>query len=78
MVPMVEFPPATPFTSHVTAVLVLVVVLLLARFTVAVKSACVPGATVADEGVIETDVTVVALEPPQPDTEMKISKTIRS
>ena len=75
---MLEFPPATPFTSQVTAVLVLVVVLVLLRFTVAVKSACVPGATVADAGVIVTELTVARPEPPQPDTAMKISKTIRS
>lgn len=75
MVPVVELPPATPFTSQVTAVLVLVLVLLLFRLTVAVKSACEPGATLADEGVMETDVTVVALEPlPQPDITAKITR----
>ncbi len=35
---MLELPPTIPFTSHVTAVLVELVVLVLERLTVAVKS----------------------------------------
>jgi hypothetical protein len=65
---MLEFPPTVPFTSHVTAVLVELVVVVFERFTVAVKSVCAPGFTVAVEGVIETDATVTApLPPPHPE-----------
>ena len=58
---MVELPPAIPFTSHVTAVLVELVVVVFAKLTVAVKSVCPPGATLAELGVIETELTVTAL-----------------
>lgn len=64
---MVEFPPATPFTSQVTAVLV--EVLAFVTFTVAVKSACDPGVTDAAVGVIETEVTVALPLPPPPHPE---------
>jgi hypothetical protein len=72
IVPIDEFPPATPFTSQVTAVLVDEVVVVLFRLTVAVKSVCAPGATVADDGVIETELTVTAPDPPQPETPARI------
>ncbi len=63
---MLELPPTIPFTSQVTAVLVEVVVLV--RLTTAVKSVCAPGLTVAEAGVIETEVTVaVPLPPPHPE-----------
>jgi hypothetical protein len=65
IVPSVELPPATPFTSQVTAVLVEVFALL--RLTVAVNSTTPPFGTLVDVGVIETDFTVVALLPPQDD-----------
>jgi hypothetical protein len=72
-VPVVELPPAIPLTSQVTAVLVEVVAL--ARLTVAVKSVCVPGATLAADGVIETELTVAPL-PPQPDMKTIPAKII--
>ena len=51
-----------------TAVLVELVLVVFARLTVAVKSVWAPGATLADDGLIETEVTVVAALPfPQPD-----------
>jgi hypothetical protein len=67
IVPVLELPPTTPFTSQVTAVLVVLVVVVLVRFTTAVKSACAPGLTVAEVGVMETDDTVTAPFPPHPE-----------
>ena len=73
IVPIDEFPPATPFTSQVTVVLVDEVVVVFARLTVAVKSACAPGETVAADGVIETELTVTVPEPPpHPETDARI------
>src|SRR5690348_12525804 len=66
IVPTVELPPATPFTSQMTAVLVEEVEVVFERFTVAVKSVCAPGAILAAEGVIEPELTVTAFEPPPP------------
>lgn len=79
IVPMLALPPATPFTSQVTAVLVVDVVVVLARFTVAVKSVWAPGATVAADGEIVTELTVVAPEPPpQPDRISAAEKTAKN
>jgi hypothetical protein len=50
-------------------------VLALPTLTVAVKSVCVPGATVTADGVIETEVTVVA-PLPQPDIRTTATKII--
>jgi hypothetical protein len=83
MVPSVEFPQAVPFTSQVTTVLVEMGAEVLeftsfARFTVAVKSAWAPGATVAEDGVMLTELTVTAPEPPQPDMATETTKIISS
>ena len=63
--PMLELPPATLFTSQVTAVLVEIVVpvdvVVLLRFTVAVNSACELRATVAVVGVIAIVVIVAVV-----------------
>lgn len=65
MVPVVEFPPVTPFTCQVTAVFVVVVEL--ARVTVAVKSACVLIPTVIAVGEMAIEVMLVPFPPPQPE-----------
>ena len=64
MVPVAVLPPATPFTSQVTTVLVLVEVDEFVRLTTAVNSVVPFSATVAVVGVIATEVTV--LVPPEP------------
>lgn len=56
--PVEELPPATPFTSHVTVVVVLLVLDEFTRFTVAVNSAVPLIGTLADVGVIEIEDTV--------------------
>jgi hypothetical protein len=62
IVPVVELPPAAPFTSHVTVVFV--VVEELESFTVATNCVVLFTGTLAVVGVIETDVIVVT--PPLP------------
>jgi hypothetical protein len=64
MVPVVVLPPATPFTSQVTTVLVLAAVLEFVRLTTAVKSVVPFSATFAVVGVIATEVTRLLPEPP--------------
>src|SRR6266404_8207408 len=68
MVPSAALPPATPFTDHVTAVLVVPV-------TVAVNGCVSPRRTLTDDGVTETAtcavegrtfVVVLCEPPPQP------------
>jgi hypothetical protein len=60
MVPLVESPPPTPFTAHVTAVLDVLL-------TVAVNCCVVAGMTVAVAGVTLTVTAVfVLLAPPHP------------
>ena len=60
MVPLVESPPPTPFTAHVTAVLEVLL-------TVAVNCCVVAGMTVAVAGVTLTvTVVFVLLPPPHP------------
>jgi hypothetical protein len=67
MVPTWEFPPATPFTYQVTAVFVVDVLVVFARFTVALNCSCVFSATVAVVGVISIDVTLICPLPPPHD-----------
>ena len=65
MLPIVDMlPPETPFTSQVTVVDGDVVEF--SRLTVAVNSVWVLIGTLTEEGVIDTDVTVVGLLPLQP------------
>lgn len=64
MVPTDELPPVVPLTCQVTAVFVLVVEF--ARFTTAVKSACVLMPTETAVGVIAIEVMLVLLLPPLP------------
>ena len=77
IVPFVELPPATPFTSHVTAVLVLVVVVEFERFTTAVNCVIPLIGTVAVVGVIATEVTVpgAAVPLPQPAVTKRAAST---
>ena len=65
IVPNVELPPAVPFTSHVTAVLVEIVppveVVVALRLTVALNSNCELRGTDAVVGAMLIDVTVAVL-----------------
>jgi hypothetical protein len=74
IVPIEELPPAEPFTSQVTAVLVEIVVpedvVVALRFTVAVKSVWVLSGTVIVVGEMTTDVIVAVLLPLLPQDEM--------
>ena len=65
---MLEFPPATPFTYHVTIVVVVLVSVVLDSATCAVNSTCSLICTVADAGEIVTEVTVMV--PPLPQDEI--------
>jgi hypothetical protein len=79
MEPIVDrSPPETPFTSHVTVVVVEVVEL--ARFTTAVKVVWVFNGTVIDVGVMAMEVTVlvVPLPPPHPADAQSTSNTDRA
>lgn len=64
IVPVAVLPPATPFTSQVTTVLVLVEVEELVRLTVATNCVVPLIGTLAVVGVIETEETVLEPEPP--------------
>jgi len=69
IVPIDVLPPTVPFTSQVTVVVVaMVVLLLLFRLTVAVKFVCPPRFTVAEEGEMATEFTVIAPDPLHPET----------
>src|ERR1700733_456166 len=65
---MLEFPPATPFTYHVTIVVVVLGSVVLDRPAFAVLSTCSLMCTVADAGEIVTEVTVMV--PPLPQDEI--------
>jgi hypothetical protein len=67
IVPVEEFPPATPFTYHVTIVVVSVLLAWPAIATVAVNSAVSLICTVTAAGAIVTDVTVPVPAPPPQD-----------
>jgi hypothetical protein len=70
IVPVVVLPPGTPFTYHVTIVVVLLVSVVFDRVTCAENCACSLIGTVADAGEIVTTVTVTVPPLPPPHDEM--------
>jgi hypothetical protein len=71
IVPTVSLPPTIPFTSQVTTVLTVEVVVVFVRFTVAVNSVVSPMPTDALVGVIEIEEIKMAPFPPQPETQAR-------
>jgi hypothetical protein len=76
MVPHVALPVGTASTSQVMVVVVEVVELL--RVTTAVKSACPATLTEVLVGLIETELTVVVVEPPPQEARHKMPLTARN